>query len=98
MKVVLSMPYKKHILVCVNEREEGKDCCSRVGGQDVFVELKSWVRDEGLTQQVWVTRTRCLGFCNAVGTTVVVYPERMWFLEVEKKDLERLKEKICEGL
>ena len=92
------MPYKKHVLVCVNEREEGESCCAGTAGKDVFWALKKWVGEKGLTNTVWVTRTRCLGFCNDVGATVVLYPERIWFLETKSDDVEKVKAAILDGL
>jgi (2Fe-2S) ferredoxin len=77
--------YEKHVLVCVNERTEpGKDHCAKVGGQEIYEKIKSFVKERGLTNRIWVTRTRCLGFCNPVGTTIVVYPDGKWFLNVTK--------------
>lgn len=94
MKIVKDMPYKKHVLVCVNEREPGKECCAAAEGAEIFFALKKWVAEKGLINSVWVTRTRCLGFCNAAGATVVVYPERVWFLETTMGELEKVKEEI----
>ncbi len=79
----------KHIIVCVNEKEEG-DCCIKVGGMELFLYLKEFVRANGLTSQVWVTKARCLGFCNNSGPTAVIYPEGKWFLEIEEKDYEKI--------
>ena len=91
MKLVSDMPYKKHVLVCCNERTD-RECCSNVGGKEIFVALKQWVITQRLTGDIWVTRTGCLGFCNNIGTTVVIYPEKKWFLQVTIEDIERLKD------
>lgn len=39
-----------------------------------------------------MTKTKCLGFCNPVGTTIAVYPEKKIFTEVglEEVDVHRL--------
>ena len=87
----------KHILVCTNERETGKDCCSHVKGYEIFRELKDWVKANGLSSSIWVTRTGCLGFCNNVGATIVVYPDQLWFNQVTKNDMQKIKELIIKS-
>jgi len=86
----LKLNYQKHVLVCINDRESG-DCCSKVKGNEVFSEIKSWVVNSGLSSRIWVTRTKCLGFCNDVGTTIVIYPEQKWFTKVTLDDIELIK-------
>lgn len=80
------MGNKKHVLVCVNDRETGS-CCNQVGGFDVFRSLKDFVKNNGLVGSVWVTQTGCLGFCNDNGATVVIYPDRRWFTKVKMEDI-----------
>ena len=89
----LSLHYQKHVLVCTNERSEGS-CCSKVGGYELFHTLKEYLKAHGLAGHIWVTRTGCLGFCNDVGATVVVYPERKWFTEVIKEELPQIIEEV----
>ncbi len=93
---MLPIPYrpKKHILVCTNEREQGKSCCSKVQGHEIYRELKDFVKANGLAGSIWVTRTGCLGFCNDIGTTIVIYPDSLWFKEVTREDVEKIKEFI----
>jgi len=98
MKIVKELPYKKHVFVCVNEREEGESCCKDVNGAEAFTELKEFVINNGLTNDIWVTKTGCLGFCNDVGTTIVIYPGRIWFMQTTPKDLEEVKEFIVKDL
>lgn len=87
----------KHILVCTNEREQGKSCCSNVKGQEIYRELKDFVKENGLRSVIWVTRTGCLGFCNDVGATVVIYPDQLWFREVKQDEVQKIKDFILEA-
>ena len=89
MKVLGTPHYKKHVLVCVNHRE-GESCCANVNGQEIYEKIKQWVRENSLGHEIWVTRTRCLGFCNDVGTTVVIYPDKLWLIEVTLEDVEKI--------
>ena len=88
----------KHILVCTNEREAGKECCSHVQGYEIFRELKDWTKLNGLSSRVWVTRTGCLGFCNSVGATIVIYPDQLWFKEVKKEEIQKIKDFILDSI
>ncbi|HLC85981.1 MAG TPA: (2Fe-2S) ferredoxin domain-containing protein [Candidatus Nanoarchaeia archaeon] len=83
----------KHVIVCVNEREN-EDCCLDVGGMELFTYLKTFVRNNGLSGRVWVTRSKCLGFYNSMGSTVVIYPEGKWFTEVKEEDYKKILEEI----
>jgi (2Fe-2S) ferredoxin len=89
------LSYKKHVFVCVNERED-KSCCRNVYGYEIFKELKRFVLDNGLVNDVWVTKTGCLGFCNDVGCTIVVYPDKAWFMQTTKENLKEVKEFIVD--
>ena len=88
----------KHVLVCINEREHGKDCCAKVSGYEIFRELKDWTKANGLAGSVWVTRTGCLGFCNNVGATVVIYPDQIWFKEVKLGEVQKIKDIVINSL
>ena len=79
----------KHVFVCVNERPtEGSSCCKKVGGMEVFRALKQFVLSNA--PHIWVSKSGCLGFCNDIGTSIVVYPEQKWFLEVKQEDVEKI--------
>ena len=98
METIKNMPYKRHVLVCVNERDNGKSCCKHVNGFESFAALKEFVRSNGLVNDIWVTKTGCLGFCNDTGCTIAVYPEKVWFLEAKDGDLEDIKRFISRDL
>ncbi len=84
---------KKQVFVCVNERTDGRNCCKNVGAEEIVQELKQFVKDNHKTD-VWVTRSRCLGFCNAVGPTIIIYPEQKMFTQVTKEDVEEIKKRM----
>lgn len=89
MKSLGKPHYKKHVLVCVNHRDNDS-CCANVHGQEIYDKIKQWIRENRLGHEIWVTRTMCLGFCNDVGTTVVIYPDQLWFSEVTLDDVEKI--------
>lgn len=90
----LSLPEQNcaaQLLVCTNERTDGRQCCFHNRGQEIFREFKDRTKSQGIAGTHWVTRTGCLGFCNPVGTTVVIHkknePSR-WFNEVTDADID----------
>ena len=86
---------EKHIFVCVNERQDvNKSACSKVSGFEIFRKLKEEVLKKGLN--VWVTKTGCMGFCNDVGATVAVYPDKKLFTQVKEEDIEKIIEIVSE--
>jgi len=98
MKVATDLGYKRHVFVCVNEREEEESCCKKVKGYEIFRALKDFVINNGLAKDIWVTKTGCLGFCNDVGTTIVVYPEGTWFMQTTPDDLKEVKDFVLKDL
>ncbi|MEK6950057.1 MAG: (2Fe-2S) ferredoxin domain-containing protein [Nanoarchaeota archaeon] len=98
MKTITDMPCKKHVFVCANDRGPEKSCCMNVKGYETFKALKEFVMQNGLAKDIWVTKTGCLGFCNDTGCTIVVYPDKVWFLQTTKEDLKKVKEFIAKGL
>ena len=65
---------------------------------EAFMDLKKFVIENGLTNEVWVTKTGCIGFCNDVGCTMVLYPDNIWFMETIEEDLEKVKDFIIKDI
>ena len=84
----------KHIFICVNERTPDRSCCNKVGGYDVFKELKDFVLSNGLASTVFITKSGCLGYCNDVGTTITIYPDNIWYTQVKKDETQIIKDFI----
>ncbi len=97
MQLITDYECKVHVNVCVNEKPEPKVSCLKVGGLDFFTKLKAKTKETGIFNDVWVTRTGCLGFCNAVGTTVVIHrkgAKSLWYTEVTAADFDKIWEAI----
>ncbi|MBI4404928.1 MAG: (2Fe-2S) ferredoxin domain-containing protein [Deltaproteobacteria bacterium] len=93
----LSSTFPVHVLVCENERPEGKPCCKLVGGSELIQFLKGQVQESGLGKFIRVTRTGCLGYCNTVGCTVVIYRKNekpQWYTKVTQSDYSTIWEKL----
>lgn len=85
---------KKHVFVCTNDRGPDGTCCKNVKGVEIWAELKRWVMEQGKVRDVYVTQSKCLGFCNNEGANVVIYPDNKWFLKTKLEDLQEVKENL----
>lgn len=82
-------PIKKHVLVCGNV-----ECADR-GSVALLGALRRGVKKAGLMGEVRVTKTHCMGRCGE-GPTVAVYPDGVWYREVQLSDVEDLVHKhLC---
>ena len=80
-------PYKKLVLVCVNEREPGVQCCKHRGSFDLYHKLKLAVAAHD--PEIRVSRTGCLANCST-GITVVIQPDNRWLGHVTENDIDEI--------
>ncbi len=91
----INEPYRKLILVCVNERLNSKESCGNKQSIHIFDTLKAYVNQSGLKGKVRVSRTGCLGLCE-LGPNVAVFPDNLWYTAVTDDDVERIiHEHLC---
>jgi len=88
MKEIAS-PFKKLILVCVNERASTEESCGGKQSIHLFEAFKAYVNENGLKGIVRVSRTGCLGLCKQ-GPNVAVFPENRWYAAVTKEDVHAI--------
>lgn len=76
----------KHILVCASFRPSGepKGKCQRKGSLDFLPYIENEIIDRGL-EGVIVSSTCCLKMCDQ-GPVVVVYPDNLWYGNVDSED------------
>ena len=79
--------YKKLIVVCTNERTDGRECCMARGADELKDQLKLAVA--AATPHVRVVKSSCLNNC-ADGITVVIQPDNLWFGQVTLDDIPEI--------
>jgi (2Fe-2S) ferredoxin len=81
-------PYLRHIFVCTNRRppENPKGCCAGKGSEAVLERFKEELHRRGLKGRLRANAAGCLDAC-AFGTSVVVYPEGVWYGGVQVEDV-----------
>jgi (2Fe-2S) ferredoxin len=97
---VTQAPIKYHVFVC-----NGKSC-SAVGSADVKAEFERILEAKGSRQgkeskgrnpmgEIVLTDCGSVGFCS-VGPAVLVYPEGVWYAQVQPEDVSEIIEEHLE--
>jgi len=76
--------YRKIVLVCTNERMDGRECCAEKGSLELFQKLKMAMA--GADPSIRVIKTGCLGHCET-GTTVLIMPDNIWLGRVQEQNI-----------
>lgn len=79
--------FRKLVLVCTNERTDGRSCCKEKGAVALHQKLKLAIAEADPT--VRVSRAGCLGTCLS-GASVVIMPDDIWLGEVEESDIDEI--------
>ena len=86
--------YKKLVLVCVNERENGMESCGQKNSLEFYKKLKAEIKKAD--PKIRVSRTGCLGNCLS-GVSVVIQPANKWLGEVKMEDIPEIVLMVLEG-
>ena len=83
--------FQRHLFICVNEREpdDPRGCCAARGGMEIAAAFKKALYSRGLKRIVRPNKAGCLDQC-ALGVTVVVYPEGVWYGHVTVDDVDEI--------
>ena len=73
---------EKHVAVCTNQT------CAKMGSLQILERLRQEARDSDHCD-ARITRSSCLGRCGD-GPMVTVYPDGVWYGDVESADAERI--------
>lgn len=84
---------KKHLFICSRYREGGAECCEDKGALDLILKLKKEVVRYGKAQEIFITNSGCLGYCQK-GITGVLYPSGEFLFQMDQMSLEQIKEKL----
>ncbi|XVJ68693.1 MAG: (2Fe-2S) ferredoxin domain-containing protein [Rhizobacter sp.] len=90
--------YERHIFFCLNQRENGEDCCAKHGAQAGFDHCKKRIKQDNLSKPggVRVNKAGCLDRC-AGGPVAVVYPEAVWYTFVDEADIDDIVDQHLKG-
>jgi (2Fe-2S) ferredoxin len=83
------MKYTKHVFVCANQKDEGKKCCGLEHGMALTDAFKESLKTRGLNITMRAQRAGCFDVCGK-GPAVVVYPEGVFYGNVQLSDVEEI--------
>ena len=85
--------YQYHLFICTNERPETdpRGCCAAKGSEVIRAAFKEAIERRGLKSKVRANNAGCLDAC-AMGPSVVVYPQGVWYTVQSVTDVEEIVE------
>lgn len=83
--------YSHHIFVCENVRDpsDPRGSCGAKGSAEIRKEFKSALKQHGLKGNVRANQAGCLDQCEH-GPVIVVYPEAVWYGNVQVDDVNEI--------
>lgn len=83
--------FQRHVFICTNRRpdEDPRGCCAARGSEEVAAAFKKKLFEAGFRRIVRPNKAGCLDQC-AMGATVVVYPEGVWYGGVTVGDVDEI--------
>lgn len=81
--------YKKHIIVCVNEKPLPDESCGTKGSFEIHKKLKEYVKDNKLNTIIRVSKSLCQDMCS-FGPVVSIYPENIVYRKVTLDDVPEI--------
>jgi (2Fe-2S) ferredoxin len=84
-------PFKKHLFVCLNDRgpDNPRGSCAQKGSESLLKAFKRALDARGLGESIRANKAGCLDNC-ALGCSVVVYPEGVWYGRVTEADVPEI--------
>ena len=82
-------PYVCHIVVCINDREGSRKSCADGDSPLIRSRLKDIIKERGWEGRVRVSQSLCMGLC-AKGPNVVMYPQQIWYPDVNVDDVDQI--------
>jgi len=86
------LKFDKHIFICTNQRagKPGeKPSCGETHGMEIVEAFKAKLKAKKLPIKVRAQKTGCLDVC-LYGQTLVIYPEGIFYVGVELKDVDEI--------
>ena len=83
--------FGQHLFICMNKRDDGRECCADKGAQAAQKHLKERVKELDLSRSgdVRINQAGCLGRCEE-GPVIVIYPQGTWYTYVDKEDIDEI--------
>ena len=83
--------YKYDVFICLNQREDGSQCCTQFNSEKIFEYMKQKIKKLNLRGQglVRINRSGCFDRC-ALGPLLVIYPDAVWYNFIDESDIDEI--------
>lgn len=83
--------YQQHVFFCLNQRDDGRECCHSKGAQAAQEHAKKRIKTLNLSGpgKVRINKAGCLDRCSE-GPVLVIYPEATWYTYVDNEDIDEI--------
>jgi len=83
--------YKKHIFLCIHQRDDGKECCNDKSSSEIFDYAKKKCISMKIQRKggIRVNKAGCLDRCTE-GPVMVIYPDNVWYSYKNKEDIDEI--------
>lgn len=83
--------FEKHVFFCINQRDNGAECCASCGSAEIQSYAKERIKalKKNGKGKIRINRSGCLDRCTE-GPVMVVYPEGVWYHYVDQTDVEEI--------
>ncbi|HVL10091.1 MAG TPA: ferredoxin [Burkholderiaceae bacterium] len=87
----MSNYYAHHVFFCLNEREDGEQCCADFRAKEMQEYAKRRCKQLGINGagRIRINKAGCLDRCE-LGPVLVVYPEAVWYTYVDQSDIDEI--------
>ncbi|MDN5863738.1 MAG: (2Fe-2S) ferredoxin domain-containing protein [Gammaproteobacteria bacterium] len=83
--------YRRHLFICVNERDTDRVCCAQRGSVAVRAHAKRRLKELGLSGpgKFRANACGCTDRCEE-GPIAVVYPDAVWYSYEDAEDMDEI--------
>ena len=83
--------YKHHVFFCVNQRDDGRECCNQHDAEGIRDYAKARIKKLNLNGEgkVRINLAGCMDRC-AEGPVMVVYPDNVWYTYIDKNNIDEI--------
>jgi NADH:ubiquinone oxidoreductase subunit E len=74
---------EKVVYICTGSK------CKKKGSKDIYKDLKSRLKDEGLNKEIEIIKTECTGRCK-FAPVLSIQPANAWLRELNEGDVSQI--------
>lgn len=83
--------YQKHIFICTNQRDNGKQCCADYQAKALLDYAKTQIKilQQNGKGKIRINNAGCMDRC-AEGPVLVIYPDNIWYRYQTQADIDEI--------